>query len=232
MIPIDVRKLSKAAMKACTKASVRPKLEILRRKESSRMVHKAVAWSVVIIVALAPVVAGCDCDSAKDGAQGPPVKIEDVEGVARGNLYLDGRAYIAGQPTEAAFAELARRGVTLVVNTRTPAEFEDREEVPFDEEEVVRELGMTYVSIPLGGDEHPYEPAAVERLAEALAAADGDVLIHCLYGGRAVYLWMAYLVRNEGQTLERAMARGEAMMVKPHALGRLIGRPTKLVFAE
>jgi uncharacterized protein (TIGR01244 family) len=194
------------------------------------MAYRTITWFIFIVLATSPVFAGCDGEEGH--VQKPPAKIEDVEGIARDNLFLDGRAYIAGQPSEEAFAELARRGVTVVVNTRTPAEYEDREEVPFDEEKVVRELGMTYVSIPLGGDDHPYEKAAVERFAEALAANNGQVVIHCLYGIRAVYLWMAYLVQNEGLSLEQAMVRGEAMMLKPHPVGRLLDRPTKLVFAE
>ena len=196
------------------------------------MAHKTTAWLMFFVLAAFPVFAGCDGEGESAVFQDPPVKIEDVDGVAGGNLYLDGRVYIAGQPSEEAFAELARRGVTVVINTRTPAEFEDREEVPFDEEKVARELGLTYVSIPLGVDDHPSDPAAVETLTEVLANNDGEVVIHCLYGYRALYLWMAHLVQIEELPLERAMARGEAMMLKPHPVGRLLDRPTKLVFAE
>jgi uncharacterized protein (TIGR01244 family) len=196
------------------------------------MVHKTAAWLILFILVTPSVFSGCDADSENSLSQSSPKKIEDVDGVDGGNLYLDGRVYIAGQPTESAIAELGRRGVTVVVNTRTPAEVEDREQVPFDEESVVRQHGMSYVAIPLGGDDHPYEPAAVERLAEVLAANDGHVVIHCLYGYRALYLWMAHLVQNEELPLEQAMDRGEAMMLKPHPLGRLLGRPTKLVFAQ
>jgi len=196
------------------------------------MIHRTAAWFILFILVMPAIHGGCEGDGAEPTNQAHPLKIEDVEGVARANLYLDGRVYIAGQPTESAFEELAGRGVTLVVNTRTPEEVEDREQVPFDEEDVVQKLGMTYVSIPLGGDGHPYEPAAVERLAEVLAANDGGVVIHCLYGIRAVYLWMAYLVRDEGLSLEQAMARGEAMMLKPHPIGRLLDRPTRLVFVQ
>ena len=194
------------------------------------MAYREVAWLVIIVLAPFAVFAGCDAEG--DHVQTPPVKVEDVDGVVRDNLYLDGRVYIAGQPSEEAFAELARRGVTVVVNTRTPAEVEDREEVPFDEEEVVRGLGMDYVSIPLGGDDHPYGPAAVERLAVALASSDGYVVIHCLYGIRAVYLWIAYLAGNEGMPLAQVMARGEAMLLEPHPIGRLLDRPTELVFVQ
>ena len=196
------------------------------------MINRTAAVFILLILVMPAPLGWCDGDTAGPTTSAPPLKIEDVEGVAQGNLYLDGRVYIAGQPSEEAFAELARRGVTVVINTRTPAEFEDREEVPFDEEKVVRELGLTYVSIPLGGDDHPYEPAAVETLTEVLANNDGEVVIHCLYGYRALYLWMAHLVQIEELPLERAMARGEAMMLKPHPVGRLLDRPTKLVFVQ
>jgi len=174
--------------------------------------------------------AGSGKDCKPDLSAARPEKIEDIEGVAAGNLYLDGRVYIAGQPDEAALAELVGRGVAVVVNTRTPKEVEDREKVPFDEESAVRNLGISYVAIPLGGEDHPYEPAAVEQFAEVLSTSDGPVLIHCGYGGRAAYLWLAYLIEYEKLPLEDAMARGEAMMLKPHPVGRLLDRPTKLVF--
>ena len=196
------------------------------------MVHKAAVSLVLILLIAYPSFSGCDRDGEDSFSQASPRKIEDLEAEVEGGLYLDGRVYISGQPTESAIAELGRRGLTVVVNTRTPAEVEDRKDVPFDEEGVVRDLGMSYVSIPLGGEDHPYEPAAVRRLAEVLASNDGRVLIHCLYGGRAAYLWVAHLVRNEGLSLEQAMARGEAMVLKPHPVGRLLGRPTKLVFVQ
>ena len=161
-----------------------------------------------------------------------PLKIEDVEGVGGGGIYLDGRVYIAGQPGVEALATLHQKGVAVVVNTRTPHEMDDREKVPFDEEGAVLDMGMTYVAIPLGGDDHPYGPEAVDRLAEILASSDQPVLIHCGYGGRASYLWLAYLVKYENLPLGVVMARGEAMMLKPHPIGRLLGRPTMLAFEE
>ena len=196
------------------------------------MVHRAAASLVLALLMAYAGFAGGDCDREDPLTQASPQKIDDLEAEVDGGLYLDGRVYISGQPSEAAIEELARSGLTVVVNTRTPEEVEDRESVPFDEEKTVRDLGMSYVSIPLGGEDHPYKPAAVQRLAEVLSSEDGRVLIHCLYGGRAAYLWLAYLVQNEGLPLEQAMVRGEAMVLKPHPVGRLLGRPTKLVFVQ
>ena len=163
--------------------------------------------------------------------QTPPREICDVEGIKGGGLFLDGRAYLSGQPCEAALTDLAGRGVEVVINVRTPDENSNRESIPFDEAAFVRELGVAYVEIPLGGD-YGYEPVAVSRLAEVLEAHEGQVWIHCGYGGRAAYLWLAYLVEHEGVPLDRAMARGEAMMLKQHPVGRLLGRPTALVFVD
>jgi len=196
------------------------------------MVHRAAASLVLALLMAYAGFAGSDCDREDPLTQTTPQKIDDLEAEVDGGLYLDGRVYISGQPTEAVFAELGGRGLTVVVNTRTPEEVEDRESVPFDEEKTVRDLGMSYVSIPLGGEEHPYQPTAVQQLAEVLSSENGRVLIHCLYGGRATVLWVAYLVQNEGLPLEEAMARGEAMVLKPHPVGRLLGRPTKLVFVQ
>ena len=157
-----------------------------------------------------------------------PVSIDAVDGVRP--LFRDGRVYIAGQPSREALAQLHGLGVTAVVNLRTPAEMEDRQRVPYDEAAAVAELGMEYVRIPLGGDEHPYAPPAVDRLAKVLAEHRGPVLLHCTVGWRASYLWVAYLIREQGFALPDALARGEAIAISPDPLEGLLGRPLAVVY--
>jgi uncharacterized protein (TIGR01244 family) len=157
-----------------------------------------------------------------------PVSIDAVDGVRP--LFRDGRVYIAGQPSREALAQLHGLGVTAVVNLRTPAEMEDRQRVPYDEAAAVAELGMEYVRIPLGGDEHPYAPPAVDRLAKVLAEHRGPVLLHCTFGWRASYLWVAYLIREQGLALPDALARGEAIAISPDPLEGLLGRPLAVVY--
>ncbi len=94
-----------------------------------------------------------------------PESIEDIEDVQR-CLYKDGRVYIAGQPSEGALQTFEELGVTVVVNLCTLREMEDRQRISFDEEAAVARLGMQYVHIPLGGDEHPCTPEALDRFAE------------------------------------------------------------------
>ena len=136
---------------------------------------------------------GADADPGIDRGR-LPERVNTVAGVEQ-NLFRDGRVYIGGQPSQAALAAFRELGVTAVVNLRTPPEMEDRQRVPYDEAAAVAELGMEYISIPLGGAEHPYNPQAVDRLAKALADHPGPVLLHCTIGWRASYLWVAYLIR-------------------------------------
>ena len=159
-----------------------------------------------------------------------PVAVDAVAGVTP--LYRDGRVFIAGQPSREALAQLHALGVTAVINLRTPAEMEDRQRVPYDEAAAVAELGMEYVSIPLGGDEHPYTPQAVDRFATALAEHRGPVLLHCTVGWRASYLWVAYLVREHGLTLQDALARGQAIALSTDPLEGLLGRRLKVQYAD
>lgn len=160
-----------------------------------------------------------------------PVTVADIDGV-QGGVFRDGRVLIGGQPSETALKAFRDLGVTAVVNLRTPAETDDRERVSFDEAAAVADLGMAYVQIPLGGDDHPYTSAAVERFAAVLDLHDGPVLLHCTVGWRASYMWVAYLIRYQSLPLDAALERGEAIAINPPPLEGLLGRPLTLVYDE
>lgn len=116
-----------------------------------------------------------------------------------------GDVYISGQPTPEGIARLKSLGVSTVVNLRTAREMNSRAIVPFDEAQLLSELGMTYVHIPSGGPDTPYAPEMVDRFAEALAQAQGKVLLHCTVAWRASHLWTAYLTRYKGIALPLAV---------------------------
>jgi uncharacterized protein (TIGR01244 family) len=118
--------------------------------------------------------------------------------------------FISGQPTAQALRDLHAQGVTTVVNLRTPEEMTKR--VPFDEAALVKELGMTYVYIPMRGTpEFPYSPAAVKTFADAVRAANGKVLLHCTIAWRASHLWAAYLIQYRGVPVATALAQARAI---------------------
>lgn len=161
----------------------------------------------------------------------PPDTVSDYPGFTS-RIFHEGRLFISGQPEEEAVHALPEHGVTCVVNLRTPHEMDDRERVSFDEKALVEELGIDYVSIPLGGADHPYTPEAVETFADALERHQGPVLLHCASGWRASYLWAAYLVKYQGFSVEDAYARGEAIGIGESPLGKLLGRRLKVVEAD
>lgn len=118
--------------------------------------------------------------------------------------------YIGGQPTERALRELREQGVTTVVNLRTPEEMQRA--VPFDEEALVKSLGMRYVYLPVRGTgEYPYSPATVAAFAEALHKAEGKVLLHCTIAWRASHLWAAYLIEHRKVPVEQALTHTRAI---------------------
>lgn len=132
---------------------------------------------------------------------------DDVNAYALWDL---GEILNAAQPDEKALRVLASQGVTTVINLKTAPEMAQLKRRGFDEEAVAKELGLTYVSVPLqaAGD---YSPENLKRVAEALDAAPGKVLLHCQSGLRATQALVAYLVRYQGVPVERAYRVGESM---------------------
>ena len=81
--------------------------------------------------------------------------------------------------------ELADCGVTLLVNNRPDGEEEDQPEGAAIEA-AARAAGMAYLHIPVAETFHAEKVAA---LGEALAGAEGNVVLFCRSGTRSAYLW-------------------------------------------
>ncbi len=158
-----------------------------------------------------------------------PTSVDGFEGV-RGGVFKDGRLFIAGQPDQEAFRRFKELDGSPVVNLRTPREMDDRERVPFDEAAVLEEIGLEYLHIPLGGDDHPYTTGAVSTFARALERHRGPVLLHCTIAWRASCLWVAYLILYHDVELDAALERGEAIAISPPPLQGLLGRDLTLAY--
>jgi len=156
----------------------------------------------------------------------PIDSVYKVEG--KKDLFRSTNFYFGGQPTLETLRWLKSEGVTLVVNLRSAKENKDFAEMAFNEENVVRELGMIYVSIPLG-EKPSYRPQAVDTFALVLNAHEGKAFIHCLSAGRVSYMWVAYLVRHRGYPLDDALAIGKRMKY-PTTLEDLLGAKISLSY--
>ncbi|MES3629815.1 MAG: protein tyrosine phosphatase family protein [Longimonas sp.] len=148
-------------------------------------------------VALALLVAGCgaeepapDSDAASDTdaltpsevAQSPPEGLSDLPD---GIMPFDD-IVIGGQPTEAHLRAANDLGFQTVVNLRPDEEFDE-----FDQQALVEELGMTYVHIPVAGEEDvTHENAeALSRILED--TGNRPILMHCSSGNRVGSLFAA-----------------------------------------
>ena len=136
----------------------------------------------------------------------PAATLIDTTGLfRRAAMQVGEDVFVTGQPTERALRELHARGVTTIVNLRTPIEMQ--RDVPFDEAALARQLGMRYVHLPVRGDSlYPYTPAAEKEFAEAMKTATGKVLLHCTVAWRASHMWAAYLVTERGLPVDSALA--------------------------
>ncbi len=196
----------------------------------------AAAASLVLLVLLGALGAG-GCASGRGARPSPaigldpsvpPQKIADVPGINT-RLFREGRVYIGGQPDSLALRALAQRGVTTVVNLRTPPEVSDRKSVPYDEPALARALGLAYVADPVGGEQFPYAPAVVDTFAAVLARTSGPVYLHCAVGGRASWVWASYLVRHLGWSPQAALDRGRMIGIGPDLLQELSGKRLEVV---
>lgn len=107
-----------------------------------------------------------------------------------------------GQPDTAAWQMLAEQGVTSVINLRTDAEMN-----AYDEAAVVAAAGMDYLQIPVAGADG-VNRANARLLWEAIAGADGKVLVHCASGNRVGALLAIGAAETRDLTPEQAIAYG------------------------
>jgi uncharacterized protein (TIGR01244 family) len=161
---------------------------------SHSFVFRFFAASVLTVSVTLPVGAQSVVGRNKTGPVPNPVNL-DTTGLFQDKFVSVGDdMFIGGQPTEKALRELRAKGVTTVVNLRMP---EEMAKVGFDEAALVKELGMTYVHIPMRGTAaNPYGPKQLDTFAATMASAQGKVLLHCTIAWRASHLWAAYLIRE------------------------------------
>jgi uncharacterized protein (TIGR01244 family) len=162
----------------------------------------AAALTVAIVL---PAAAQSVVGKGKTGAVPNPV-ILDTTGLFQEKFASVGDdMFIGGQPTEKAIRELRAKGVTTIVNLRMP---EEMAQIGFDEAALAKELGIKYVHIPMRGTpENPYGPKELDAFAAAMAAADGEVLLHCTVAWRASHLWAAYLIRDRKMPVATVLAQ-------------------------
>ncbi|MCP4354149.1 MAG: hypothetical protein GY793_00690 [Proteobacteria bacterium] len=143
-------------------------------------------------------------------------KVSDFE-----NLYESGDFYFAGQPTLEALKYVKNQGVVTVINLRSNDENKKFAKQAFNEEAVINEMGLKYISIPMKG-KPSYSPKTLQQFSEALSTSEGKILVHCKGAGRVTYLMMAHLIKHHNYTMTEAVEFGNQITYFS-ALDNLLG---------
>lgn len=143
-------------------------------------------------------------------AQENALSARDVRTIAAfDDLYLLDNFYISAQPEVARLTWLKDQGVKTIINLRSEEETEEFKEEDYDEKFVAEKLGFTYYSLPIDGNAGftPENQATFNELVDTSI----PTVIHCQSGRRATYLFIAYLVKERGYSLQEAVNIGKQM---------------------
>lgn len=125
------------------------------------------------------------------------------------NLFRYQNIYLGGQPTLEALQWLKYQGVKKIINLRSDSENNEYSEYAYNEETYAQKLGFEYYSVPLDGAKD-YSPEKLNDFL-SLVIEDEKIFIHCLSGGRATNLFMAYLIKHKGYTISKAIDIGRSL---------------------
>ncbi len=154
---------------------------------------------VSLIVGILMVSSGCAADIESSSMSPLMVDLQDV--VESGLVVPVDGITSAGQPDEAAFKVFAENGYAAVVDLRTAGESRG-----LNEPAVVEDLGMEYVSLPIGRDGISFENAGT--LDELIASYDKPVLVHCESANRVGAL-LALRASQHGASDDAAIELGK-----------------------
>jgi len=119
---------------------------------------------------------------------------------------VDDHVYRGAQPTDTGFKDLAQRGIKTIVDLRSIGEHSQA-----DEQKVVTDLGMRYVSIPMLGMSTPKEEQVAAVLALLTDAKSGPVFVHCKRGAdRTGTVIAVYRIVHDGWLNKRALSEAKS----------------------
>lgn len=175
----------------------------------------AMKISLLALFAGGSLLLGSSCSNAPSTSSTPattatpttaPSLSADLQATKLNNLAMPMPGVLtAGQPTEEQMAQLAKLGVTRVVCLRPASEAGTGWE-----EAKAGALGVQFVRLPIAGADD-LTPAAAEKLAAELAAANGQTTLVCCGSSNrvgALLAMKAFFV--DKQSKEQALALGKA----------------------
>jgi len=125
----------------------------------------------------------------------------------------------SSQPAPEAVRKLKEMGFRTVINLRMPREGIEKDR------EVVEELGLRWVSVPI--TPVTFSMKDVEAVAKVLDDREaGPTLLYCSSANRVGAVWTVYEVRK-GKSLDEALAEGKKIGLKSPAMLDAVQRVVK-----
>jgi len=192
------------------------------RHLDSRAVSLATLAAVIFLTGCAP--AESPAPEAPDTTQAVEAAPE-LEPAAADLLYnglqVSDDLLVGGQPTKEQLDRLAELGYTTIVNLRRQDEEGNLDLA------TIEESGLDYVHIPVAGAEDLDEEHA-RSLSEAIAAAEGKVVVHCGSGNRVGALFAISAFYVDGAAPDDALRTGRdrGMTSLEPAVREILGLPT------
>lgn len=129
---------------------------------------------------------------------------------------LEEGMFVSGQIRPEEVADLAARGIRMIVNNRPDGEVPDQPAAA-EIEAAAAAAGLAYRFAPVT----QLTPDSVVQMAAALAAADGPVLAFCTSGTRSTFLW-ALARTGDGAAGEELIANAAGAGYDLTPIGRFL----------
>jgi tyrosine-protein phosphatase SIW14 len=129
---------------------------------------------------------------------------------------VDDHVYRGAQPTNSGFKDLAQLGIKTVVDLRDIGEHSQA-----DEQKIVTDLGMRYVSIPMHGMSTPKDDQVAAVQAVFNETTGGPVFVHCKRGADRTGMVVAvYRISHDQWENKKALseAKSYGMSIFEHAI--------------
>lgn len=150
------------------------------------------------LIAAAGVIALGGCHAGDHMVRPEPVPETEIALSEVRHLRSDGHFFISGVVTPKGLSALHARGVEAVVDLRLP------EQIPEGYAQQVRDLGMTYVAVPMHSDGVTFETAEA-ALKAVESHADWPLLIQCASGNRSGAIYGVYRAAKDDLEPEEAL---------------------------
>lgn len=128
-----------------------------------------------------------------------PKKLEECELGSTYNVHRLGDIYLAGQPSQNDFAVAKREGIKTVINLRQPSE------LPFDQKETLKNLGLEYHHIPFALPQTLTDKVFEKCLKVLSDRKKQPVLLHCKSANRVGAIWLVHRVLNDKVQYDKAL---------------------------